>query len=122
MVWTREQCGAFLDSIEGERLYALYHLAAYFGLRRSELCGLMWADADLAARRVHVRQAQVDDVLDSTKSQDSERILVIDQGTAGVLKAWRKAQLAERLAWAESGPTAGGASPARTVRRCARRG
>jgi integrase len=28
------------------------------------------------------------------------RILVIDQGTADVLKAWRKAQLAERLAWA----------------------
>jgi integrase len=100
MVWTREQCGAFLDSIETERLYALYHLAAYFGLRRSELCGLTWADADLAARRVHVRQAQVDDVLDSTKSEDSERILVIDQGTADVLKAWRKAQLAERLAWA----------------------
>ncbi len=100
MVWTREQCGAFLDSIEGERLYALYHVAAYFGLRRSELCGLMWADTDLVARRVHVRQAQVDDVLDSTKSEDSERILVIDQGTADVLKSWRKAQLAERLAWA----------------------
>ena len=45
MVWIREQCGAFLDSIEGERLYATYHLAAYFGLRRSEVCGLMWADA-----------------------------------------------------------------------------
>jgi hypothetical protein len=41
----------------------------------------MWADADLAARRVHVRQAQVDEVLDSTKSEDSERSLVIDQGT-----------------------------------------
>jgi integrase len=100
MVWTREQCGMFLDSIEGERLYALYHLAAYFGLRRSELCGLMWADADLVTRRVHVRQAQVDDVEDSTKSEDSERILIIDQGTADVLKAWHKAQVAEQLAWA----------------------
>jgi integrase len=100
MVWGRDDCGAFLDGIESDRLYALYHLAAYYGLRRSELCGLSWSDADLAARRVHVRQAQVDNELDSTKSQDSERIITIDEGTADVLKAWRKVQLGERLAWA----------------------
>jgi integrase len=46
MVWTREQCGTFLDSVTGERFYALYHVAAYCGLRRSELAGLAWADAD----------------------------------------------------------------------------
>ena len=39
MVWTPAQCGAFLDSIEGDRLYPLYHLACYWGLRRSELAG-----------------------------------------------------------------------------------
>jgi len=48
MVWTREQCGEFLDVIENERLYALYHLAAYYGPRRNELCNLTWADTDLA--------------------------------------------------------------------------
>jgi integrase len=100
MVWSRERCGEFLDGIEDERLYALYHLAAYFGLRRSELAGLGWSDVDLAARRVHVRQAQVDDELDSTKSEDSDRIVVIDQETAEVLRAWRKVQLGERMAWA----------------------
>jgi len=107
MVWTREQCGAFLDSLEAseepkreaERLYALFHVAAYCGLRRSELAGLGWADLDLSRRRVHVRQAQVDDMLDSTKSEDSDRQVPIDPGTAAVLGAWRKAQLAERIAW-----------------------
>jgi integrase len=107
MVWTAAQCGAFLDSLEAsedplrtaERLYALFHVAAYFGLRRSELAGLAWADLDLATLRLHVRQAQTDDTLDSTKSQDSDRQLVIDEGSATVLRAWRKAQLAERLAW-----------------------
>jgi integrase len=99
MVWSREQCGEFLDAIEAERLYALYHLAAYYGLRRSELCGLAWAEVDLPGRRIHVRQAQVDDVLDSTKSADSERTIVIDQDTAAELLAWRKAHLAERMAW-----------------------
>jgi integrase len=107
MVWTAAQCGQFLDSLgtcedpprKAERLYVLFHVAAYFGLRRSELAGLAWSDLDLATRRLHVRQAQTDDVLDSTKSEDSDRQLVVDKGTAAVLMAWRKAQLAERLAW-----------------------
>ncbi len=92
MVWSREQCGAFLDSIEAERLYALFHLAAYYGPRRNELCILTWTDTDLASRRVHIRG--------DVKSEDSDRILVIDQATADTLKAWRKVQLAERMAWA----------------------
>ena len=99
MVWGREHCGAFLDGIEDDRLYPLFHLGAYFGLRRSELAGLSWADVDLTARRVHVRAAQVEDDLDDTKSEDSDRVVAIDEGTAAVLRAWRKAQLAERLAW-----------------------
>jgi integrase len=94
----RESRGAFLDSIEGEPLYALFALPAYFGLRRSGLAGLCWADADLAARHVHVSQAQVDDELNDTKSEDSDRIITIDLATADVLRAWRKAQLAERMA------------------------
>jgi len=87
-----EQCGAFLDSIESERIYALYHPAADYGPRRNELAELRWADTDTAARRVHSRG--------DVKSEDSDRIIVIDPATADVLKTWRKAQLAERLAWA----------------------
>ena len=100
MVWDRDDCGAFLDAIEGERLYALYLLDAYFGLRRSELVGLCWDDVDLATRRIHIRQAQVKDELDSTKSEDSDRIFTISERTAAALRAWRKVQLAERMAWA----------------------
>src|SRR5262245_19737887 len=91
MVWTREQTGEFLDSVEDERLYALFHLAAYYGPRRNELCILTWADTDLAGRRVHIRG--------DVKSEDSDRVVVIDQATADVLRGWRKAQLAERMAW-----------------------
>jgi integrase len=90
MVWTPAQCGQFLDAVVDHRLYALWHVAAYWGLRRSELIGLRWADVDLATRRVHVR---------GSKSEDSDRVIVIDQGTADVLGAWREAQLFERLEW-----------------------
>jgi integrase len=91
MVWTAAQCGRFLDAVEGQRLYALFHLAAYYGLRRGELAGLAWSDVDLRTRRLHVRG--------DVKSEDSDRQIVIDQDTADVLGAWRKAQLAERLEW-----------------------
>jgi integrase len=99
MVWSREHCGAFLDAIQGERLHTLFELAAYTGMRRSELAGLCWPDVDLASRRIHVRQAQVANELRSTKSEDSERIISLDKNRIESLKAWRKAQLAERLAW-----------------------
>lgn len=91
MVWTAELAGRFLDSIEDERLYALFHLATYYGPRRNELCILTWADTDLAARRLHIRG--------DVKTERSDRIVVIDQATADVLRGWRKVQLAERMAW-----------------------
>jgi len=89
MVWTPEQCGQFLDSIGDDRLYPLYHLTAYWGLRRSDR--LEWADADLASRRLHVRG--------DVKSEDSDRIITIDPGTAEVLLNWQGAQLLESAAW-----------------------
>ncbi len=91
MTWTPEQYGQLLGSIEGQRLHPLFHLAAYCGLRRGELIGLTWADVDLATRRLHVRG--------DVKSDDFDRIFVIDQATAGVLEAWRERQLFERLEW-----------------------
>ncbi|HEY2641125.1 MAG TPA: site-specific integrase [Streptosporangiaceae bacterium] len=88
--WPRRQLLALRR--QAERLYALYLPAAYYGPRRNELAGLHWADSDLAARRIHIRG--------DVKSEDSDRIIVIDQATTDVLKAWRKVQLAERMAWA----------------------
>lgn len=91
MVWTAAQAGQFLDSAEASRLYALFHVACYWGLRRGELERLEWADVDLAARRLHV--------LGDVKSEDSNRVITIDQGTADVLAAGQERQLFERLEW-----------------------
>ena len=99
MVWGREHCGTFLDSIEDERLYALFHLAAYYGLRRSELAGLCWPDVDLATRRVHVRQAQVDEDPGLHQVRGLRPDHPHRPGHRRRLRVWRKAQLAERLAW-----------------------
>ena len=101
MVWDREQTQAVLDFIEasGFRLFPMYLLAARYGPRRSELAGLMRSELDLARRRMSISLAQVDEELDTTKSEDSDRQVVIDPGTAAALKALRKAQKAEQLAW-----------------------
>lgn len=102
MVWTAKQCGAFLDFAETDRLYPLWHLGAYWGMRRGEMVGLDWPDVSLERRRLHVLQAQPDDELDDVKSEDSARIVVFDEVTADVLKTWRKQQLEERVAWGEA--------------------
>ncbi|MDX6296131.1 MAG: hypothetical protein QOH50_5528 [Kribbellaceae bacterium] len=102
MVWTATQAGAFLDFAEHDRLYPLLHFAGHWGMRRGELVGLEWADLGLETRRLHVRQAQADDELDDTKSEDSDRHIVFDEATATVGRAWRKAQLEERVAWGEA--------------------
>ena len=93
MVWSATQTGAFLDSIVEDRLYPLYYLACYGGLRPGELHRLEWSDVDLAARKLYVR---VD-----VKSEDSDRNLTIDPDpqTANVLRAWQEKQLFEALEW-----------------------
>ncbi|MDX3099706.1 tyrosine-type recombinase/integrase [Nonomuraea angiospora] len=102
MVWTQHQCGAFLDATENELLHPLFQLAAYWGLRRGELVGLEWADVSLDSGRVHIRQAQPDDELDDTKTENSDRVIRIDEETLATLKAWRKRQAAKRLEWGEA--------------------
>nr|WP_173079134.1 site-specific integrase [Phytohabitans rumicis] len=104
-VWEPEQLGEFLDAIagDGERLYPMLHLAAFAGLRRGELCGLRWCDVDLDARTVDVawqRTSARHKVVESRpKTDGSESMVDIDEGTAEVLRAWRKQQIQERLAW-----------------------
>jgi integrase len=93
MVWTADQAGAFLDSISDDRVYALFHLVVYYGLRRGELAGLDWANLDLSNRRLHVRG--------DVKSEGSDRSFKIDPATAVVLETWRERQLFEALEWGD---------------------
>lgn len=47
MVWTPAQTGVFLAYARRHRLYALYHLVAFRGLRRGEACGIRRTDVSL---------------------------------------------------------------------------
>jgi integrase len=104
MVWFPEQTGVFLEQAAGERLYALFVLAAFCGLRRDELLGLRWADADLDEGTVTVLETGGGQ---GTKSDAGERVVPLPRRVLRALRAWRKAQAAERLAcgpgWADLG-------------------
>jgi integrase len=103
MVWTPTQLGTFLDAAEDDSLYALFHLIAHRGLRRGESCGLAWADVDLDAARLTVRQQIVqlgwDTYEDKPKSDAGDREVALDAGTVAALRAHRRRQIAFRLQW-----------------------
>jgi integrase len=55
--WTLEQARTFVQSLDGNRLIALYALELTLGLRRGEVLGLAWEDVDLEKRTLTVRRS-----------------------------------------------------------------
>ncbi len=106
MVWTPAQTGQFLDAVHADRLYALWHLIAFRGLRRAEAVWLSWVDVELDAATATVRSGSQDD-WDGPKSEASERTVALDPGTVAVLRAHRKMQQEARLrsgaGWTDNG-------------------
>ncbi len=98
--WTHEEAGRFLDAIVGERLYALYHLAVYRGLRRGELIALRWPDVDLDDGFIEIRRniVQLGKQTEegAPKSGESQRLIALDDDTIAVLRAHRDRQQKER--------------------------
>jgi integrase len=94
---------AFLESINatGERFEALYVLAITTGLRRGELLGLRWDDADLEQGTLRVGRSLVREggryTLGETKTKRGRRRVNLTPRTVNALKAHRKRQLEERV-------------------------
>jgi integrase len=111
MLWTPAQTGAFLDQVAGDRLYAMWLVFAFGGLRRGEVAGPRWPDIDLDAGvlRVETERIQLgwEVAEDEPKSEASAAPLPLDEATVAALRAWRKAQMREQLAagpaWVSSG-------------------
>lgn len=94
-VWDEPTLRAFLKATARHRFGLAWLLAAATGMRRSEVCGLRWADVDLDAATLHVRRALVvaggQMVLKTPKTGRSRR-LGIDARTVDALAARRAAQ------------------------------
>lgn len=110
-IFTPEQAKAFLESVKGHRLEALFIMALTLGLRRGELLGLHWSDVDFdaATLRVNYGLQRFDGKLHlvEPKTEKSRRVLPLPALLIDALRVHRTRQLEERLAlgsnWQESG-------------------
>ncbi|MEU9111182.1 tyrosine-type recombinase/integrase [Streptomyces sp. NPDC048483] len=103
MVWTPKQTGAFLDFVAEDRLYAMWHLIAFRGLRRGEACGQPWSETNLDTHSLTVSSQLVQDGWDvetsDPKTDSGFRVVALDDDTVNVLKQHRERQDADREEW-----------------------
>lgn len=100
-----------LHAAEDLRYHAAVVLMATTGLRRGEVCGLLWPDIDLTKGELTVRHtlSRVDGdlLLTAPKTERARRRVPLHAGVVSMLKAWRKHQIGERLAagdqWTDTG-------------------
>ncbi|WP_406354164.1 tyrosine-type recombinase/integrase [Streptomyces sp. NBC_00658] len=98
MVWRPEHTGQFLDSVVHDRLYPLWHLVAFHGLRRGESCALSWGEVDLDEGVIHITEqivAVAYEPYEDTPKTDQIRDITLDQDTHDLLRWWKARQEAE---------------------------
>jgi integrase len=106
-----EEARALLQSIQGDRLEALFTVALSLGLRRGEALGLRWEDIDFQTRTLRINAAlqRIDHKLQLSepKTKGSRRILDLPDSLINALRAHRTRQLEEKLLagskWQEMG-------------------
>ncbi|HMA46424.1 MAG TPA: tyrosine-type recombinase/integrase, partial [Frankiaceae bacterium] len=100
--WTPEQLREFVTSVQAERLSALFVVLAFTGARRGEVLALRWSDVDVDGRAVRIERSATrgDDGYGEGPPKNGERRSVtVEAAVVAALRAWRKVQAAERLAW-----------------------
>ncbi len=101
--WTPQQTGAFLDFVAQDRLYAMWHLIAFRGLRRGEACGQPWSETNLDTHSLTVSSQLVQDGWEieasDPKTDSGYRVVSLDDDTVEVLKQHRERQDADHKEW-----------------------
>ena len=98
-VLTDKELDTFLDTVREDVIWGdFFYVELTTGLRRGEICGLMWQDFDarngvLQVRRtLHNRKLGVD-MLGKTKTRSGERTIVLPRSTAEILRRRKRAGL-----------------------------
>ena len=103
--WQPSELAGFLAAVHGDRLEAIWRLAAMTGMRRGEILGLRWQDVDLPRARLAVRRAVVEvdyRMLESTPKGRTARTIDLDRRTVELLRAHAQAQRQEREFWGDA--------------------
>ena len=104
--YSLEQLQMLFSAVEDTMLELPVKLAAYLGLRRSEICGLRWESVDLEAGLLSVREARTEiggvEILKAPKTRKSNRRLGITglQDLQRVLlRAWQRRRTNDPKEW-----------------------
>lgn len=99
--YNAEQIKKLLGLFKDTSIYLCVVMAAYYGLRRSEVLGLQWSDIDFDNKIIHIRHKMVDckidgkrilELSDKMKTESSKRDLPLLDETAEMLKFERARQ------------------------------
>lgn len=100
-IWTPGELDRFLDFARDDRLYALWHVLAWTGMRRGEAAGLQHGDVDLDDMRITVQRAisvaSYETHVTAPKSGQT-RVIDLDKQTVDVVRAHIARQKQERFA------------------------
>lgn len=101
--WTTEQTELFVESVQKSRLFPLYMVACYTGLRRSEILALSWDNIDFTKGTISVQRALTRSIggvkFGPPKSNQSRRTICVSEPVINALKIWKKKQATEKLAF-----------------------
>lgn len=99
--YTPEQVQVLMEAAKGERLFIPVILAAFYGLRRSEIVGLKWSSIDFENKRIYIRskasEVKVDGKLttvitDEMKTAASRRALPLLPEVETILREHKTTQ------------------------------
>ena len=84
---TPEQSQRLLDAVNGTRAYLFCLIALQTGMRRGEICGMMWSDIDFQNKRIRVdhqlqRKRDMEYIIEDTKTKSGERYVPMSQQVA----------------------------------------
>lgn len=99
--WSPADAARFLAATRDDPLYLMFRIAVLRGMRRGELVGVRWSDADLDAgvlTLAHtILQLGGKITAGTPKTEGSERKIFLDKITAELLRQHRRDQAAARL-------------------------
>jgi integrase len=95
-----------------EPFHTIALLSVCFGLRISECLALKWLDVDWLAGTINIERRIVSQIVDSPKTDESHRKMLVDPSVLEVLKLWKQSsQFAEPSDWIFASPTPLGRLP-----------
>ncbi len=88
-----DEVSSFLEVAKKDALYCVFYLGLFTGMRQSEILGLQWSNIDFKQKLITITEtlnSKDKKILSSVKSENSYRIIEIDDETIKVLEAQKK--------------------------------